>query len=239
MLLRQPLDGHPQPPLLFCDTLPDCSVISRLSSKSNHSPLSVAHFYAFAIPLGKYPIYFAHSYVASFAGRFLDFVRARLFDLSCSCPLVRASLRILLYSGIPHSSMIYLCAKCFLPHILVQLLPGYLQIDSLGGIDAKSSMGRPGGSLSLPAGPRFASGPTFIIALLVFSQVYNRVISGMEQLLAYPFPFPVMGLTELDSNYSNGRRPSVLTAFQFFLVHPITSNVSNINYCRTARSDIE
>ena len=43
--LCHPLDRHPQPPLLFCDTLPDCSVILRLSS--NYSPLFVAHFYAF------------------------------------------------------------------------------------------------------------------------------------------------------------------------------------------------
>ena len=158
------LDGHPQPPLLFCDTLPDCSVILRLSL--NYSPTSVAHFYAFAIPLGKYPIY---SHIPMMSRR----LGAGSSTFSCSCPLVRASLRILLYSGIPYSSVIYLCAKYFLPYLL-QLLPGYLQIDNLGGVDAKSSMGHPGRVIS----PCWTSlGPTFIIALLVFSQVYNRVIS--------------------------------------------------------------
>lgn len=110
------LDGHPQPPLLFCDTLPDCSVIIRLSS--NYSPLSVAHFYASAIPLGKYPIY---SHIPMMlrrlrAGSSILFGHV-LFDLLCSCPLVRANLRILLYSGIPYSSVIYLCAKYFLPYL--------------------------------------------------------------------------------------------------------------------------
>jgi hypothetical protein len=134
--LCYPLDGHPQPPLLFCDTLPDCSVILRLSS--NYSPLSVAHFYAFAIP--QYPIY-SHIPMMSHslrAGSSILFGHV-LFDLSCSCPLVRANLRILLYSGIPYSSVIYLCAKYFLPYLLLQLLPGYLQIDHLGGVDTNGA----------------------------------------------------------------------------------------------------
>lgn len=69
------LDGHPQPPLLFCDTLPDCSVILGLSS--NYRPfLSLTSTHS-PFPLGKYPIYSPHSHVASSGGRFLDFVRAR------------------------------------------------------------------------------------------------------------------------------------------------------------------
>jgi hypothetical protein len=153
--------------------LPDCSVIQRLSS--DYSPLSVAHFYAFAIPLGKYPIY-SHIRMSHRlrAGSSILFGHD-WFDLSCSCPLVRASLRILLYSGIPYSNAIYLCVKYFLSYILLQLLPGYLYIDNLGGVDAKSYMGRP---RRVVISPRWASlQPTFIIALLVFSQVYNRVIS--------------------------------------------------------------
>jgi hypothetical protein len=189
--LCQPLDGHPQPPLLFCDTLPDCSVILRLSS--NYSPLSVAHFYAFA-PAWQIPYLFAHSHVASSGGRFLDFVRTRLFDLSCSCPLVRANLRILLYSGIPYSSVIYLCAKYFLPYLL-QLLPGYLHIDNLGGIDAKSFLhGAPrAGRYLSPLG--FAPGHLHYRTSCFISGVqYNRVISEWSNWpLAYSFPFRVLG----------------------------------------------
>ena len=73
--LCHPPDGLPQPPLLFCDTLPDCSVILGLSP--NYSPFFVAHFYAFAVPTRQIPYLFAHSHVASSGGRFLDFVRAR------------------------------------------------------------------------------------------------------------------------------------------------------------------
>ena len=40
---------------IFCDTLPDCSVVLGLSS--NCSPFPVVHFYPFVIPHGKYPIY--------------------------------------------------------------------------------------------------------------------------------------------------------------------------------------
>src|SRR5229473_2572288 len=92
----------------------------------------------------------AHSHVASSAGRFLDFCSGQLTHL--------------LYSGIPYSSVIYLCAKYLLPYILLLLL-GYLYIDDLGdGVDAKSSMGRPGrGAYFSPLGLAW---PTFIITLL-------------------------------------------------------------------------
>jgi hypothetical protein len=155
--LCQPLDGHPQPPLLFCDTLPDCSVIIRLSS--NYSPLSVAHFYAFAIPLGKYPIY-SHIPMSRRprAGSSILFGHV-LFDLPAPAPWFGPAYAFLLYSGIPYSSVIYLCAKYFLPGLLLQLLPGYLHVDNSGGVYAKSSMGPTGGSLSLPAGASLP--PTF------------------------------------------------------------------------------
>jgi len=153
--LCQPLDGYPQPPLLFCDTLPDCSVTQGLSS--DYSPLSVAHFYAFAIPLGKYPICSHIPMSRRLRAGFSILFGHVLFDLSCSCPLVRASLRILLYSGIPYSNVIYLCAKYF----LLQLLPGYLHIDDLGGVDAKCYMGRPGrGRYLSPLGLAPASPPS-------------------------------------------------------------------------------
>jgi hypothetical protein len=63
--------------------------------------------------------------------------------------------------------------------------------------------GYPDGSLSLPAGPR--SGPTFIIALLVFSQVYNRVISEWSIGLFISIS-GAMALTIATT--PNGRRPS-------------------------------
>ncbi|KAF8502312.1 hypothetical protein F5888DRAFT_1186974 [Russula emetica] len=112
-----------------------------------------------------------------------------LFDLSCSCPLVRASLRILLYSGIPYSNVIYLCAKYF----LLQLLPGYLHIDDLGGVDAKCYMGRPGrGRYLSPLGLAPASPPSL-----------SHFLFSLRRLASY-------------SN-SNGRRSSsVLTACQRF-----------------------
>jgi len=118
-----------------------------------------------------------------------------LFDLSCSCPLVRASLRILLYTGIPYSSVIYLCAKYFLAYLL-QLPPGYLHIDNLGGVDAKSSMRH-------PARPR-SSTPS--LSHFSFSlRCSNRVISEWSTAtLAYSFPFPVLGLASYGN--SNGRR---------------------------------
>jgi len=170
--LCQPLDGHPQPPLLFCDTLPDCSVILRLSS--NYSPLSVAHFYAFANPFGKYPIY-SHIPMMSrrSAGRFLGFVRARF---------VRSLLLLPPGSGqLTHFVILWHTVQwCNIPLRQVfpripPTAPGYLQIDNLGGVDAKSSMGV-GGSLSLPAGPRSLR-PYLDYRTSCFSQVYNRVIS--------------------------------------------------------------
>ncbi len=93
------------------------------------------------------------------------FVRGR-FVRSLPAPALSGSgqLTHLLYSGIPYSSVIYLCAKYLLPYILLLLL-GYLYIDDLGdGVDAKSSMGRPGrGAYFSPLGLAW---PTFIITLL-------------------------------------------------------------------------
>ena len=79
--VRLALDGIPQPPLLFCDILPDYSVILGLSP--NCSFFSVAQFYAFVISHGKYPIY-SHIPMSRhlWAGSSTFF--GRLFDLPCS-----------------------------------------------------------------------------------------------------------------------------------------------------------
>lgn len=86
-------------------------------------------------------------------------------------------------------------------------------------------------------GPR--SRPAFIIALLVFSQVYNRVISR-NGALAYSFPFPVLGLAMATPTVVVVR-PDRTPTFQFifiFLVRPITSNILTLIQS-TARSDID
>jgi hypothetical protein len=163
------------------------------------------------------------------------FVRARFVRSSCSCPPGSGQLTHLLYSGIPYSSVIYLCAKYFFPYILLLLL-GYLYIDDLGdGVDAKSSMGRPGrrGAYLSPLGLAW---PTFIITLLDFSRVYNRVISEWSIGLFVS----ISGSRPSNSNGSSSE--SVLTAcqwcFTYFSVHPITSNVLTF-MLSTARRDID
>jgi hypothetical protein len=219
--LCQPLDGHPQPPLILRHC--QIAVLSQgyhriivpcLSLTSTHSPFAWQIPYLFAhLPMSR----------RLRAGSSILFGHV-LFDLSCSCPLGRASLRILLYSGIPYSCVIYLCAKYFLPGRLLQLVAGYLLVDNSGGAYTRA------GRYLSPLGPR--SGPPFIIALLVFSQVYNRVISEWSFGLFISISGSIYQLQRSSS--------SVLTArqrFNIFLVHPITSNVLTLIQS-TARSDI-
>jgi len=165
-------------------------VLSFLSPTSTHSPFLLANtLFIRTFPCRR----------RLWAGSSI-FVRTRFVRSLLLLPPGLVQLTHLLYSGIPYSSVIYLCAKHFLPYLLLQLLRDTY---NLGGVDAKSSLERSRVDPYLSSLGRARARPTFIIALLVFSQVYNRVISEWSIGLF----ISISGSRPSYSN-SSGRRPS-------------------------------
>ena len=143
--VRLALNGIPQPPLSFCDTLPDYSVILELSPNcspflslnSTHSSFRVANTL----------------FIRTFPCRVVcGQVPQILFGHVCSISPAPGlgQLTHLLYSGIPYNSVIYLSQmSSFLPH-LIQPLPRHVRIDNLSGVDAEFPLSAPGGSFIFP-----------------------------------------------------------------------------------------